>query len=62
MFQAGDFFILDMGCWVDTPARAIYPLEKKHPDLMDGYSTRENAVWKCIVAANSFGQCNSKEA
>ena len=63
MFQAGEFFILDMGCWTDrSPGRAIDPLENTLPDLKDEYKTRKNAVWKCIVAADSLGQCNSKEA
>ena len=44
-----------VGCYRDTPNRAIYPLEGKDPILDGPYHLRSHAIAKCAVAAMRAG-------
>ena len=44
-----------VGCYRDTPNRAIQPLEGKDPILDGPYHLRSHAIAKCAVAAMRAG-------
>ena len=61
--------LYELGCFNDSQARAIPSLERQDPVLDGDYTTRQDAVRKCALAAKkrehkvyvvmSSGQCSS---
>ena len=44
-----------MGCWKDSPDRAISPLEGQDQILDGSYKNRNDSIHKCLLAANRRG-------